>query len=253
MPRVSRKTFKSGFFHVMIQGINKENIFKKRKDKEKYLYLMRKYYPNYRLKIISYCIMDNHVHFILYTEDITQISEYMHKINSIYAMNYNKEIKRVGYVFRDRYKTQYIYDKEYLKKCIKYIHMNPVKAKIVKLENEYKYSSYNDFINKRNFVDNEVIELVFNDINYMNLFKKIKDADIEIMDVDRDEENFEVAIKEYLQTKDIDIKQIKNNKANLYDFIYNLIKKGYKQKQIAKRLEISNATICLILKNKLNF
>lgn len=253
MPRISRKTIDSGFFHVMIQGINKEKIFKEKENKEKYLYLMKKYYPNYKIKIISYCIMDNHIHFILYTENITQISEYMHKINSIYAMNYNKETKRVGYVFRDRYKTQYIYDREYLQKCIKYIHMNPVKAKIVKLENEYKYSSYNDFINKRNFIDDEVIKLVFNDINYMQIFKKIADVDIEIMDIDRDNENFEIAIKEYLNRKNLSIEQIKNNKMNLYDFVYYLIKKGYKQKQIAKMLEVSSATICLIVKNKLNF
>ena len=114
--------------------------------------------------------MNNHAHFIIYADDVTQISEYMHRINSIYAMNYNKNLQRVGYVFRDRYKSQYISDKEYLYKCIKYIHMNPVKAKIVNKENKYMYSSYNDFKYKRNFIDDDVINLVFNNANYMEVF-----------------------------------------------------------------------------------
>lgn len=252
MPRISRETFESGFFHIMVQGINKEYIFKEKENKEKYLYLMKKYYSKYKIKIISYCIMNNHTHFIIYTNDVTQISAYMHKINSIYAMDYNKSLQRVGYVFRDRYKSQYIYDKEYLHKCIKYIHMNPVKAKMVDSENKYKYSSYNDFKYKQNFIDDEVIKLVFDNINYEELFEKIEDTDIEIMDVDRDDENFDIAIKKYLREKNINIEQVKNSKQYLCDFVSNLINKGYKQKQIAEKLEVSTATICLIAKSKDN-
>lgn len=252
MPRISRETFSSGFFHVMVQGINKEYIFKEKENKEKYFYLMKKYYPKYQLKIISYCIMNNHVHLILYAEDIGEISAYMHKINSIYAMDYNKHLQRVGYVFRDRYKSQYIYDKEYLHKCIKYIHMNPVKAKIVSEQNEYKYSSYQDFKYKRNFINNEVIKLVFYNEDYIHLLDSVEDVDIEIMDIDREDENFEIAIKNYLKEKDINIDIVKENKRYLYEFIDNLIKKGYKQKQIAQKLGVSNATICLIVKNKID-
>lgn len=249
MPRISRETFNSGFFHIMIQGINKEYIFKEKDNKTKYLYLMKKYYEDYKLKIISYCIMNNHAHFIIYSDDIAQISAYMHKINSIYAMNYNRNINRVGYVFRDRYKSQYIFDREYLYKCIKYIHMNPVKAHIVDMENKYEYSSYNDFKYKRNFINNDVINLIFNTTDYIKIFNNIEESDIEIIDVDRDNENFEIAIKNYLNKEDISIEEIKNNKICLYDFVKYLINKGYKQKQIAKKLNVSNSTICLILKN----
>ena len=70
------------------------------------------------------------------------------------------------------------------------------------------------------------------------------------MDVDRDNENFEVAIKKYLKNKNMSIKEIKNNKECLYDFVDNLIKKGYKQKQIAEKLGVSNSTLCLIAKKK---
>ena len=152
MSRVAREKYKTGFFHIMIQGINKEYIFEKNENKEKYLFLMKKYYENYNIKIIAYCIMNNHAHFLIYSDDIKQISNYMHKINSIYAMDYNTINKRVGYLFRDRYKSQYINNREYLFKCIKYIHLNPVKAHIVKEERQYKYSSYNDFLYKKEYI-----------------------------------------------------------------------------------------------------
>lgn len=250
MSRVAREKYKTGFFHIIIQGINKEYIFNKEEDKVKFLFFMKKYYQEYQIKIIAYCIMDNHAHFIMYSEDINQISAYMHKINSIYAIYYNKTYNRVGYVFRDRYKSQYIYDRDYLFKCIKYIHLNPVKAKKVKHEGEYKYSSYQDFVNKKGYIDDFIIKLVFLNTDYITLLDGIDDIDIEVLDIENDNENFNKAIKFYLKTNNLTIKEIKLNKEKLYDFVSKLVSKGYKQKQIANKLEISSSQISKILKKK---
>ena len=226
MPRVPRERFSSGFFHIMIQGINKEYIFEKNENKEKYLFLMKKYYENYNIKIIAYCIMNNHAHFLIYSDDIKQISNYMHKINSIYAMDYNTINKRVGYLFRDRYKSQYINNREYLFKCIKYIHLNPVKAHIVKEERQYKYSSYNDFLYKKEYIKDDVIQLVFGDKhNYLELFNSIEDIDVEMMDVDNDKQNFQIAVNKYLIRNNIELEEIKNSKVFLYDFTKELLRK----------------------------
>ncbi len=251
MSRISRKTFHSGFFHIMIQGINKEYIFKEKDNKEKYMYLMKKYHLNYQLKIIAYCIMNNHAHFIIYSEDVNQISQYMHKINSIYAMDYNKCHNRVGYLFRDRYKSQYIYDREYLLKCIKYIHMNPVKAGLVKKESEYIYSSYRDFKEKQGYIDNEIIKLVFeNNERYLQIFNNMEEVDVEIMDVDNNKDNFEIAIKNYLIKNNLKLDKIKNNTITLYNFVVSMQKKGYKQKQIAEKLGVYPNKISNILKKR---
>lgn len=250
MSRVARKKYESGFFHIIIQGINKEYIFEAEKDKEQFLIFMKKYYQEYQIKIIAYCIMDNHAHFIIYSEDINQISAYMHKINGIYAIYYNKKKNRVGYVFRDRYKSQYIYDREYLFKCIKYIHLNPVKAKMVKTEGEYKYSSYQDFINKEGYIDDFIIELIFLNTDYLKLFNGIDDIDIEVLDIENNSENLENAIKNYLKINNLTIKEIISNKKILYDFISKLVSKGYKQKQIANKLKINSSQISKIIKNK---
>lgn len=249
MSRIPRNLFKSGFFHIITQGINKEFIFHHKENKEKYLYLIQKYYSKYEITIIAYCIMDNHAHFIMYTEDIQNISLYMHKVNSIYAIDYNKHNERVGYVFRDRYKSQYIYDRDYLFKCIKYIHMNPVKANLVKSEQDYKYSSYHNFKNKNGFINDELIHLVFKDEkNYKSLFDTIFDVDIEIMDVENQTTNFKIAVNDYLSQNNIKIEEIKINKIHLHHFALTLVKKGYKQKQIADILQVNPSRISKILK-----
>lgn len=250
MSRVAREKYKTGFFHIIIQGIDKEYIFETEEDKKQFLFFMRKYYKEFKIKMIAYCIMDNHAHFVIYSEDINQISAYMHKINAIYAIYYNKIHNRVGYVFRDRYKSQYIYDRDYLLKCIKYIHLNPVKADIVKTEAEYEYSSYQDFINKKGYIDDSIIKLIFINTDYLTLFNGINDVDIEILDVENDDENFDNALKNYLKTNNVTMEEIVSNKEKLYDFISKLLSKGYKQKQIANKLKISSSQISKILKKK---
>ena len=235
MSRIARKSNKGGFFHIMVQGINKEKIFKKEKDKKQFLFFMKKYYCSYKIKIIAYCIMDNHVHLIIYSKDINEISNYMHKVNGVYAIYYNDTNKRIGYVFRDRYKSQFIYDRDYLFKCIKYVHMNPVKARIVNSESEYKYSSYNDFINKKGYIDDLIIELVFINKDYLKIFNSIGDVDIEIIDVDNDNENLQNAINKYIKENNTSLENIINNKNESYQFFSILISKGYKQNKIAKK------------------
>lgn len=251
MSRQARKVYSFGFFHIMVQGLNKMYIFKDSKYKKSYMQIMKRYYTDYDVKNIAYCIMDNHVHLLLYTNDINQISEYMQKINMVFARYYNEKNKRVGYVFRDRYKSQYIYDRNYLLKCIKYIHMNPVKAKIVNAEEDYQFSSYNDYINKTGYINNEILQMVFMESNkYIKLFYNIKECDYNIIDIEEENDNIKNALLNYIQEKSVDIEKIKNDKKLLKDFSESLLKKGYRQKNIAEILSIDNKKICRILKLK---
>ena len=84
-------------------------------------------------------MMNNHTHFLVYTEDIKDFGRFMQKNNLIYAQMYNKEEKRCGVLFRNRYQTEPIYKIEYLINYIKYIHNNPVKAKMVTRFAEYPH------------------------------------------------------------------------------------------------------------------
>ena len=73
----------ASFFYVIVQGINKENIFLEERNKNQYLKLMKKLCKKYNIKIVAYCIMNNHTHFLLKIDKIKELSNAMHTINSL--------------------------------------------------------------------------------------------------------------------------------------------------------------------------
>ena len=102
IPRLPRRIDKASFFHVIVQGINKENIFLEERNKNQYLKLMNKLCKKYNIKILAYCIMDNHAHFLLNSDKIQDLSKVMQVLNGLYARYYNyMKDGRKGYVFKD--------------------------------------------------------------------------------------------------------------------------------------------------------
>lgn len=142
MPRFSRESIKTYYFHVMTQGINKKYIFDKPEEIKFYIKIMYELLKEHNLKIIAYCIMNNHAHMLINCENISELSKYMQRLNSKYAVYYNKIHNRVGYVFRDRFKSEGIYTEKQFYNCIKYIYDNPVKAGICNRPEDYPYSNY---------------------------------------------------------------------------------------------------------------
>ena len=86
--------------------------------------------------------MNNHAHILIKTDQIAYLSKYMQKLNTRYARYYNKKYNRVGYVFRDRFKSQVIYSEDQLYNCIHYIFNNPVKAGLCSNAEDYPFSNY---------------------------------------------------------------------------------------------------------------
>ena len=120
----------------------------------------------------------------------------MQKINTTYSRFYNKKFNRVGYVYRDRYKSQTIVDRKHLINCLIYIHNNPLKAGIVSRIQDYKYSSYLEFLNGGTIINDKSIKILFGDIpNFRNVFNVIHKNQIE---------------DSFMDVKDTDITQIIN-------------------------------------------
>ena len=90
MGRVPRKNMKdSSFFHIMVQGLNKEYIFNTKRDMKKYHEYAYKNSEN--IDILAYCLMNNHAHFLIYSDEIKNIGNWMKKTNTSYALYYNKK------------------------------------------------------------------------------------------------------------------------------------------------------------------
>jgi REP element-mobilizing transposase RayT len=171
MPRVARKDIETPYIHVMVQGINKEYIFDEEKYLKKYLYLMLNSINPQAFELLAYCMMNNHAHFLFWVDDFPKFSEYMHKNNQKFAQDYNEDKNRCGVIFRNRYQAEPINNERYLINCIKYIHYNPVKANIVDKCEDYKYSSYNDYVNNTGVADSRILKSLYGpNCNYKTLF-----------------------------------------------------------------------------------
>ena len=143
--RASRGESSTGYYHVMNRGMNGMYLFRSDMEKEKLLDVMVEEKENVLVKIVAYCIMDNHLHLLIKAEK-EELTMYMKKIGIRYAMYYNRKEKRRGSVFQDRFKSEEIEDEAYLLSAIKYIHNNPVKAKMVKEFTQYKWSSAKQYL-----------------------------------------------------------------------------------------------------------
>lgn len=242
MPRKSRESLETTFYHVIVQGIKKEYIFNGKVNIEKYIELLICEQRKFKVEILAYCIMNNHAHILLYTEKITEMSKYMHSVNQKFAQFYNYiNNERVGYVFRDRFKSEPICNAGYLVRCIRYIHNNPVKAKIVKNPSEYKYSSYNDYFNgniskiiKETIDVNDIISIADKDIIQDNYFMDVEDNAREII---------ETKLLEIKLKYDVSLIQLIKNESLILEFVEE-IKKNYKisYKAIIEEIGISEST-----------
>lgn len=243
MPRKPRKTLGSLVVHNISQGINKEFIFEQPSNKNKYIELMKKYSEKFNVIVIAYCIMGNHCHLLLYSESMENISKFMKEVNALYAMYYNRKNERVGYVFKYRFKSVPIYSEKQLFQCMKYIHMNPVKAKIVMKESEYMFSSYNDYLNKTGFINSQVLKLVFG--GEENYLQKLISIQYNNLNIDNQELCLDNALKEFLKKEGISKDTIKKSSILIKKFLSYLISNEYKftKVQISKLLDISRANL----------
>ena len=110
MPRIPRNYLETKFFHIMTQGINKSYIFENKKDAEYYVKLICELAIEEELKVDAYCVMSNHAHLLLNVSNIEKLSKYMRRLGTKYALYYNRKYNRVGYVFRNRYRAEAIFN-----------------------------------------------------------------------------------------------------------------------------------------------
>jgi REP element-mobilizing transposase RayT len=102
----------------------------------------------YGAVIHAYCLMDNHYHILIETP-LGNLSKIMQHINSAYTTYFNLKRERSGHLFQGRYRSILVEVDEYAKELSRYIHLNPVRAKMVKTPEEYQWSSYSYYADKK--------------------------------------------------------------------------------------------------------
>ena len=146
MPRKKRIWYPGATYHVMSRGNRRTAIFKEQRDYIDFLDCMQRIREKSPFTIHSLCLMTNHFHMAIETSD-TEIWKIMQKLLSVYAEEFNHRYSFSGHLFEGRYISCLIEDERYFLEVSRYIHLNPVKAMMVREPLTYKYSSYGLFVN----------------------------------------------------------------------------------------------------------
>jgi len=165
MARKPRIEFEGAFYHVITRGNQRQKVFKDSDDFLKYLEILSNYKTQYKYFLYVYVLMNNHVHLLIETQE-TPLSKILQGINQSYTTYFNRKYKTVGHLFQGRYKAILCDRDEYLLSLVNYIHLNPVRAKIVKIPDEYQWSSHLSYIKKAdgiNIIDTDQVLRMFSE------------------------------------------------------------------------------------------
>lgn len=144
MPRDRRSVSASGLYHVMMRGNGKQLLFEDDSDRTGFLRRMTCVFTEEGVSVLSWCLMDNHVH-ILVEDPSEGLSVALHRLGTSYARYFNAKTGHVGHVFQDRFLSSPIEDEAYLLEAVRYIHRNPTEAGICRPD-EYIWSSYRELV-----------------------------------------------------------------------------------------------------------
>ena len=156
VPRNARKKSGTGIYHIVIRGINRQEIFLDDEDKEIFFDRLQKYKTECGFEVFAYCFMSNHVH-LLIKEGVTGTSEIMKKLESSYVFWFNLKYNRVGALFQDRYKSEAVENDAYLLTAVRYIHQNPAKVGL----HINDWTSYQDYLSGRGITNTKPILEMF--------------------------------------------------------------------------------------------
>lgn len=148
MARPLRICYPGAFYHITARGNERKAIFRSAQDRVQFLSYLESAHERYGAVIHVYCLMDNHYHLLLETPG-GNLSQIMHHINGAYTTYYNVKRNRSGHLFQGRYKAIVVERDEYCQELSRYIHLNPVRAGIVKSVEDYAWSSYLSYTGKR--------------------------------------------------------------------------------------------------------
>lgn len=140
MARIKRIVIPNSPHHVTQRGVRSMNIFFKHDDYEYYKKILFEQCKLHELKVVSYCLMTNHVHLVVIPKTKESLSKAIGETHRLYTRKINFEQKVKGHLFQERFYSTPL-DEEHFLYALRYVEQNPVKAYMVKYAWEYKYSS----------------------------------------------------------------------------------------------------------------
>ena len=256
MTRQRREISNSKVYHVIVKGIDDQDIFYDDQDRRYFLKQILNLKKEINYDVYSYCLMTNHIHMVIKSE-AEVLSKIMQSLMIRYVYYFNSKYERSGPLVQNRFKSKCVENQKYFLEVCRYIHRNPEKAGMAKTQN-YKWSSYQEYLGKEKIINKKVLLHYFN--NDINEFVKyttnltLEDienlydyAEYEIRNRLLDEEVSQIIMKEF---KICDIKDVaiffKNKSKEELEKDLKVIKniKGTNKSQVARILRINRKFVC---------
>ncbi|WP_330645892.1 transposase [Butyricicoccus faecihominis] len=174
MPRGPRQKSESGNYHIMLRGVNQQNIFETDEDREKFLQILCDCKAISGFHLYAYCLMSNHIHLLLQTmPNAESLEQIFKRIGVRYVSWYNYKYIRSGHLFQDRFRSEPVDDDAYFLSVLRYIHQNPVQAKLCSHPTDYRWSSYSGYLGADTFCDTAQV-LTMLDYDHARSIKVLK-------------------------------------------------------------------------------
>lgn len=145
MARKARLEVEGGLYHVITRGNDRQDIFHSDEDFQKFLSLIAAQKEKAPFFLYAWCLMTNHIHLLIERQAHT-IGRTMQRTLTGYSQWYNRRYRHIGHVFQGRHKAILCDSDAYLAELVRYIHLNPVRAKMVSRAEDYPYSSHREYI-----------------------------------------------------------------------------------------------------------
>jgi putative transposase len=143
MPCSSRNLPVGSVVHVYNRGNDKRLLFERVRDFEEFLRLVAWAKAVCPVRIVAYCIMGNHWHFVFWVEVEWDVSAFLHRLTTTHAKRWRRNTDTIGYghVYGDRFKASTIFNERYYLNCLRYVEQNPLAAGLVHSAKDWRWSS----------------------------------------------------------------------------------------------------------------
>jgi REP-associated tyrosine transposase len=145
MARPLRIEFPGAFYHITARGNERKPLFRHDADRQRFLAQLADAVERFHVLVHAYALMDNHYHLLAETLE-ANLARAMRQLNGDYAQHFNRIHRRVGHLFQARYKAVLVDRDTYLVELSRYIHLNPVRAGMVRCADEYPWSSARAYV-----------------------------------------------------------------------------------------------------------
>jgi len=274
MARPLRIEYPGAFYHITSRGNARQNIFKTKKDFTDFLDILEENIERYNWECYAYCLMSKHYHLLIKTLD-SNLAQGMRQLNGVYTQKFNYNHKTVGHILQGRYKAILVDEEKYFYELMRYIVLNPVRAKMVKSPEMYYWSSHKEMIRKGDDVIIEKKEALkrFDGLEEYKKYIKLGAGDADVWEdlkggVVLGSINFVEKIREYIskeKRKSADIKKSEKfvgrpalskifekkdmSSKERNDLIYRAYSKyGYFLSEIGREVGLHNSSVGKIIK-----